>query len=103
MEFEKLTKVERLKFWKEVENDIHHSIVLCGGLIPKDTVKEINKFLDHNELGIALEGLTEEIIKQKIKISSEAKLQILNTFIKMNYDKDEKDQFQTYSELLGEI
>ena len=103
MEFDKLTKTEKVEFWIEIESDIQHSINLCGDLISKDAVREINKYLAHNELGIALEGLTEEIIKEIIRISSEAKLQILSTFMKMDYHKDEKDQFHTYSELLGEI
>lgn len=101
MNFETLSKAEKVKYWKEIEGDIHECLLLCESLLPAITIEEVKKSLNNNELGLALECLSETVIEQQIIISGEAKSAILNTFMKMNYHNDYKDIFYTFTEYFG--
>ena len=103
MNFENLTKDEKLKYWKEIESDIHECLLLCESLLPVNVVQEVKESLNSNELGLALEYLSETVIEKQINISGEAKSYILNTFMKMNYHNDHKDVLYTFTEYFGEI
>jgi len=103
MEFDKLSKEEKLKYFKEIEFDIHCCLSLSGDCVPEDVANNIQEYLSHNELGIALEVLSDLAIKYNWKIGDEAKKRILNTFKKMDYHISDRDQYESYEKLLNKF
>lgn len=96
MDFEKLSKAEKIKFWGEVELDIKRCLSLCGELVSEEHSKEISNYLSHNELGIALESLAAMIMEYKWNISKQAKKHILKTFEKMGYEESETEFYNLF-------
>ncbi len=103
MEFEKLSKSEKIKYWSEIENDILQCLSLCGDCIPSDIASTVNEYLSHNELGIALEILTDMAVEHEWNISDQAKKYILRTFKKMDYHKTDTEQYESYKKWVNTI
>lgn len=100
MDFNKLTKEEKIAYWNEVSSDIEECLVLSGNAVPNDLALSVRKYLSHNEFGIALEILLDASIENGFSINREAKLKLLETLIKMGYKEDEPLQFQSYEKWL---
>lgn len=96
MEFDKLSKSEKIAYWNDVEENIYQCLSLCGKSVPPDLAQEIREYLSHNELGVALEFLADMAIEHEWNISDEAKSYILQTFKKMEYDKEETDKYEKW-------
>jgi len=103
MEFDKLSKAEKSEYFKEIENDIHCCLSLFGDCVPDDVANNIQEYLSHNELGIALEILADLAIKYSWNIGDEAKIIILNTFKKMDYHISDRDQYESYKKSLNKL
>ncbi|NQZ90702.1 MAG: hypothetical protein HRT54_24350 [Colwellia sp.] len=103
MEFNKLTKAQKIACWTDIEEQIKQCIFLCGNKAPQSVTEEIEDYLSHNELGIAIELLVCSAIQDNWSISKEAKCQILNTLISMDYHKTDIEEFQQYESWLNAI
>jgi hypothetical protein len=100
MKFEELTRSGKIKYWKNIEDKILECLSLCQNNIPDDLTRQVKSYLSHNELGIAIELLADSIIEYDWDISTEASDLILLVFKKMNYDKDEEQQYLSYESYL---
>lgn len=103
MEFDKLSKTQKIAYWIEVENDINQCLTLCGDNVPIDIFDEVNEYLLHNELGIAIELLVCAVIENKWAIPDDAKDNILITLEKMGYKKSDLEEYQRYVKGLNAI
>jgi hypothetical protein len=101
MEFDKLSKAEKIKYWNDLSHDIWQCVSMCADILPNGLANDIREYLDHNELGIALELLADMAIDHELPISRDAKAAILRTFAKMGYEKDEPEQYHSYKEWLN--
>jgi len=101
MEFEKLTKEEKNRYYEEVSRDIWQCVLMCADVFPEGVVEDIRQYLGHNELGLAIESLAYMVIQHEVSISRDVKAAIMRTFSKMGYEEDEPEQYCAYKEQLG--
>jgi hypothetical protein len=98
LDFDNLTKEQKIEYWDEVNKDIQCCVSLCEGVIPSEIIVGVQEYLSHNELGLALELLADIAIKNNLNLSVAARIAIINTFKKMQYHISEKEQYQEYEQ-----
>lgn len=101
MEFEQLSKAEKIRYWEEISRDIEQCVLMCNDVLPEGVAGNIHQYLEHNELGLAIELLAYMAIQQKGAIGCDVKDAIIKTFAKMGYEEDEPEQYHSYKEQLG--
>ena len=62
---------EKPASWARVEKDIRQGMALQK--LPPDAQEQANEFLDHNELGVAFELLTNVLVERDIPIDPRAR------------------------------
>lgn len=85
MEFDNLSKDEKFAFWSEIEGRIKIIMNNIGGSVAEADQKEVSKLLSHNELGMALEHVSNALIEDGIKIAKNIKDDILDLMRLMQY------------------
>ena len=96
MDFDKLTKAEKLKYWEDTNQAISASLSSCGELISASLQEDIRRYLEHNELGLAVELLVDTAINEHLPIEKSIKASILRILNAMDYAKDEPERYRTY-------
>ena len=86
MEFDNLSKDEKFAFWSEIEGRIKTIMSNIGRSVAEADQEEVSKLLSHNELGIALEHLSNALIEDEIKIEKNIRDEILDLMKLMEYD-----------------
>ena len=103
MEFEKLSNAEKTWYWEEISRDIWQCVLMCIDVLPEGVAVDIQQYLEHNELGLAIELLAYMAIQHEGSIRRDVKAAILRTLAKMGYEEDEPEQYCSYKERLGYV
>ena len=75
--FNTLSQSERIKVWQDIENKIVEALRQCEGQLAADASEEISDYLAHNELGLAWETLSEELVAQEVPLPESARQLLL--------------------------
>ena len=85
--FNTLSQSERIKVWQDIENKIVEALRQCEGQLAADASEEISDYLAHNELGLAWETLSEELVAQEVPLPESARQLLLEAGSRMGFDQ----------------
>ena len=85
--FNTLNQSERIKFWQDIEDKIIEALRHCESQLSADVSEEISDYLVHNELGLAWETLSEELVAQESPLPESARQLLLETGSRMGFDQ----------------
>ena len=69
--FDKLSREEKMPHWEATESEIRRALALVSTRVDPDIVQEVEDYLSHNELGLALESLEYGVAASDLATPSE--------------------------------
>ncbi|HDQ70596.1 MAG TPA: hypothetical protein ENN19_00690 [Chloroflexi bacterium] len=85
--FNTLSQSERVEFWRDIENKIEEVLQQCEGQLTAEVIEEVSDYLAHNELGLAWETLSEELVAQAVLLPESARQLLLEAGSGMGFDQ----------------
>jgi hypothetical protein len=85
--FNTLSQSERIKFWQDIENKIVEALQQCESQLAADVSDEISDYFAHNELGLAWEILSEELVAHAVLLPESTRQLLLETGSRMGFDQ----------------
>jgi hypothetical protein len=58
---------ELIKKWEAIERDLRSALAAVRVDVPEEAANQVEEYLDHNELGLALEVLIECLLESDVK------------------------------------
>lgn len=98
MDFDKLSREQKIKFWEEISSEIENCLHESKDVVSEVTAEYVLEYLSHNELGIALELLADQAIEEDWNISNSVRKKVLGLFRKMNYHITDKENYASYED-----
>jgi len=94
--FNTLSQSERIKFWQDIESKIVEALRQCESHLSADLAEEISDFLGHNELGLAWETLSEELVAQEVPLPMSARQLLIEAGSRMGFDQAETRNYKLW-------
>lgn len=87
--FDTLSQSEKIEFWQNIESKIKEALRQCEAQLPAGVVEEVANYLEHNELGLAWETLSGELLMLEVVPPESAQQMMLEAGICMGFKQAE--------------
>lgn len=98
MDFDSLSDGEKRKYFEDIRREILTALEASAKLVSTASQAEVHHYLDHNELGLAIELLVQILMHENLPVDKSIKTSIMITLTRMGYASDEPELYEAYGQ-----